>query len=278
VHALQDQHYDLATVMRYRAGDSDRVTAQHALAEGDATSAMFDIALGDAAVMTPAKLRFMMVSGVALSGEGGTTPRVLQSALIAPYVDGFSFVQALRKRGGWSAVDDAWRRLPTTTEQLLHLDKYDAGEKALPVTEPPLPAGGGWTRHDADVLGEQGLRLVLEQWASQKDAAEGAAGWGGDRYVVAQRTTPQGAEHAVAWRLRFDSESEAREAATVLRKGLSKACSERATLGPIAWEQRGDALAIVARGYRRSADGSSASSTASCTDAKAWLAAVLATR
>ena len=49
------------------------------------------------------------------------------------------FVNALRRRslakrgvagGGWDAVDEAWRSPPTTTEQLLHMAKYDAHEPA----------------------------------------------------------------------------------------------------------------------------------------------------
>ena len=49
VHALQDQRWDLETRSRYHAGDGDRSEAVSALAEGDATSAMFDVMIERAA-------------------------------------------------------------------------------------------------------------------------------------------------------------------------------------------------------------------------------------
>ena len=42
VHALQDQHFNIGELMKFRPGESDALAAAHALAEGDATSAMFD--------------------------------------------------------------------------------------------------------------------------------------------------------------------------------------------------------------------------------------------
>ena len=46
VHALQDQKWDLATRCKYHPGEGDRSEAVSALAEGDATSAMFDVLVG----------------------------------------------------------------------------------------------------------------------------------------------------------------------------------------------------------------------------------------
>ena len=50
VHALQDQRWDLESRSRYRPGDGDRSEAVSALAEGDATSAMFDVMIARAAL------------------------------------------------------------------------------------------------------------------------------------------------------------------------------------------------------------------------------------
>ncbi len=192
VHALQDQHFDLTDMLTYAPGDSDRVTAGHALAEGDAMSAMFDLTLGDSRKISVRQLRMAMVASVAFSGTGDKTPRVLQASLIAPYVDGFRFVQELRSRGGWGEVDKAYARLPASTEQLLHVDKYMANEPPLTVKTPALPRGGGV--RDQDVLGEQGMRMVFEQWSTNKIAAAAAEGWGGDRFVVGRRDASDGAE------------------------------------------------------------------------------------
>ncbi|RLB56607.1 MAG: hypothetical protein DRI90_18560 [Deltaproteobacteria bacterium] len=277
VHALQDQHYDLDKLLKYQAGQSDRVTAQHALAEGDATSAMLEATEGSAFLMTTDALRFMMVASVALSPTGAQTPRVLQAALVAPYLDGFSFVQELRRRGGWAEVDRAWRRLPTSTEQLLHVDKYVQAEPPIVVPPPPLPATG-WRTYDADVLGEQGLRLVLEQWTHRKSAAAAAAGWGGDTYLVAHRATGTGTEIAVAWHIRFDTSRDAREAAEVFRKRFGAGCRARKLLGSLAWMRRGDGIAMVAGPYQRGPQGQLSELPTSCGSAVRWLAKVLKTR
>jgi hypothetical protein len=106
---------------------------------------------------------------------------VLQRSLTAPYADGLVLVQALRRRGGWPAVDAVWRALPDTTEQLLHLDELDAREPAKPVSAPPnARLGSGFHPALDEVMGEQSLRILLEEWTRRAEAASAAAGWGGD--------------------------------------------------------------------------------------------------
>src|SRR6185369_8350131 len=59
VHALQDQHYDLSHLTDYQPDAGDRQSAVHALAEGDATSAMLDAMLkpgGSTALDVPQSL------------------------------------------------------------------------------------------------------------------------------------------------------------------------------------------------------------------------------
>ncbi len=261
-HALQDQHWNLKRMLEYRPGDTDRVTAAHALCEGDALMATFEVIGGNAGMISDSMLKVAMVASVAMAEGSANTPRVLQAALVAPYIDGFRFVRNMRQTGGWKAVDAAFAKLPTTTEQLLHVDKYLSREPALPVREPPLP-GSGWKKADADVLGEQGLRMVFEQWANNDEAAEAAAGWGGDRYLVARR----GDESAVSWVIRFDDEGEAKQAEALIGVAFNLPCAERDRLGPIAWRRAGDTIALVSGPGR-----------GKCAAAVEWLDAVLPTR
>lgn len=193
VHALQDQSYSLGGLLKYRPGEGDRIAARHAVAEGDATSAMLEVMSGSAFAIDEGVLRRLLDASTALSVAGAQTPPVLQRSLTAPYADGFVLVQALRRRGGWPAVDGVWRALPDTTEQLLHLDKLDAREPAKPVAAPPIDALGPGFRPALDeVMGEQSLRIMLEEWTHRAEAASAATGWGGDRYVVAVRDAPSG--------------------------------------------------------------------------------------
>ena len=280
VHALQDQHYDLGARLRYRRGQLDRITAAATLAEGDAMSAMLDVSHGSAFRFTARAVHLMMVAGVAFSESGGTTPRVLQSSLISPYSDGFRFVQQLRKRGGWQEVDRVWRAPPETTEQLLHLDKYDKREPAILVPELPIKTlGSGWQPMDSDAMGEQTLRIVLEQWAIKAVAREGAAGWGGDRYLVLRRSaTADATDYVVGWHIRFDTEADAIAAHDLVRRKLTSSCLERAELGPIAHKRKGGDVAIVVGPYRRNQSGRRVAvpSSASCKQSLSWLDEILA--
>lgn len=266
VHALQDQHWDLGPRLAYAPGEGDRQSALHALAEGDATSAMMDF------MLAPTGKRAMDLSdnllsleaelSMAMSREAEEIPRVLRASLAAPYVDGLAFVHALRRRGGWAAVDEAWRSPPTTTEQLLHIEKYDTREAAepLPKAAPPAP---GWEAVHEDALGEQSLRIVLEEWAPKRVARVAAAGWGGDLATLFQLEDAEEAQFALLWRLRFDEatkgdpDAEADEAFAVLSKALGESsrgnqgCTERPDLGPFALLRSGRDVVVAAGPYAR---------------------------
>ncbi len=140
---------------------------------------MFDVVAGSAFAVSEGALRALLADSNKASDVGATTPHVLQASLAAPYADGFAFVQRQRTAGGWSAVDAALRAPPLTTEQLLHADKYASREPPMPVAVPGVGAlGPGFRAVLDDVVGEQGLRLMLEEWTTGPVAERGAAGWG----------------------------------------------------------------------------------------------------
>jgi hypothetical protein len=280
VHALQDQSYDLDPLLKYAPGDSDRITAVHALIEGDATSAMLDVVAGSAFNISEATFRRLLSASTTLSMEGLTTPHILQASLTAPYADGFSFVQQRRQKGGWPAVDAAFRALPTTTEQLLHADKYEAREPAIPVAVPSIePLGSGFHAVLDDVMGEQGLRLMLEEWTTRARAVQAAAGWGGDRLVVARRDAQdQTGRHeiAIGWRLVFDTDKDALEFGDALKGRFGEACRERPQLGPLTWKRKGREVAIAVGPFERALSPRGTKGTGSCKAAEAWARALLA--
>jgi hypothetical protein len=165
VHALQDQHYGLEKLLTFTNDAGDWQSAVHALAEGDATSAMIDAMFAPKGAHAPDLPDSVMDLQSALStGAVGQVPAIIKRSVVAPYVDGLSFVNSLRRRGGWAAVDAAWRRLPTSTEQVLHLDKYDAneGSSVLPALDPPTPDLEHATY--SDIYGEETLRVLFEEW------------------------------------------------------------------------------------------------------------------
>ena len=276
-HALQDQTFPLAPMMKYAPSQADKLGAVHALVEGDAMSAMYDVVAGSAFNVSDKLFQGLATVSTALSAEGSAAPYVLQASLIAPYSDGFSFVQALRTRGGWPAVDDAWRSLPDTTEQLLHIEKYVAREPAIPVAVPAIDAlGAGFRATLDDVMGAQSLRIAIEAWAGRSVAIPAAAGWGGDRYVVARRDAGARHEIALGWHLVFDTDKDADEMASVLEKRFGKACKERALLGPLSWARKGRELAITGGPFERSAAGAAPRSAGTCPATTGWARALIA--
>jgi len=168
-HALQDQYADVHGSLPRSVGDfDDRRLAFLSALEGDATL-----------VMTRYLERLFPMGG-ALSElplpeppvEGA--PPILRDQLVRPYVSGLEFVRALEARGGFGAVREAWSRPPRSSEQVLHPEKYFAGEEPSPVAIPWQPRGGRLLLEG--VLGEIFSGTLL--------GAAGAAteGWGGDQF------------------------------------------------------------------------------------------------
>ncbi len=258
VHALQDQRWDLGPKLRHVDDAGDRIDALHALAEGDATSATMDFDLageGTSVLELPeAAIAAAMTAAMMSSEATQRIPAILRRSLIASYTDGLLFVNRLRRRGGWAEVDRAWARPPRTTEQLLHLEKYDADEPAVVVPKIPAgPMGPGFEELSSELPGEQSLRLTFEDWTLPKIARRAAAGWGGDRISVFTR----GDEWVVAWHLVFDGPSdgacpEAEEAWAVVppvqagSPARREACEVRPSIGPLSATLRGCHIAIVA--------------------------------
>ena len=261
VHALQDQRWSLEDRSKYRPGQGDRSEAISALAEGDATSAMFDVMIGrvapgrgKTALDVPDDV-FVAQITQGMGSPDARAPHVMMSSLAAPYIYGTLFVNALRRRGGWDAVDGAWDDAPTTSEQILHVDKWLAREPAEAVAPPPFSAlGQGWAVLDEDSEGELGTRIAFEEWMDPRSAAEASAGWGGDRGVLVAK----GGRAAFAWRLRYDPgvERSSRAFAAVagaLDRALGSGhaprgdfyCQERVDRGPIAVARAGTDVIFV---------------------------------
>lgn len=271
-HALVDQSFSLAPHVEYHPGEGDKSSAVHAFIEGDATSTMLDVSIGSAFDMDEEAVRMAFVASTLLSGVGAKTPRAINSSLIAPYVDGFACIQALRRLGDWAAVDEVWHHLPETTEQLLHIDKLLAREPAEIIAPPSLGPleKAGYRVVVEDVFGEQGLRILFEDVTTRSKAKEAAAGWGGDRYVVAEREENGNRQTATILRLRMDTAIDATEVADQFRVKYGKACHERDKIGPVAWELKGRDLLLVAGPFERTDAGPKAIGT--CRQSKAWLA------
>jgi len=299
VHAIQDQHYDLRPKLKWAPGKGDTTAAVQALAEGDATSAMLDVMLsaqGQTALDLSEQTFAQGIGMLEALPEIATVPAIMKRSIVAPYTDGIAFVHALRRAGGWAAVDAAWREPPTTTEQILHPEKYAVREGAAKVASPSPPPGGPTEAIYVDRLGEQGLRLLFEDWMPVASAGAAATGWAGDEVVV----FATGDRLAVAVHVAFDDEAHAKRAAEAFARGAlldepedrgsaaarisseqaasalrsGRACKERSRRGPFAIVRRGHDLGVALGPFRR--QGGAVATVADCRAGLGWAAAIAA--
>ena len=293
VHALQDQHYDLGKLLEYRPDQSDAQGAVHALAEGDATSAMLDQMLASKDVkatdISDELIGIQVRAAAQFTAKGDDVPDILRRSMIAPYIDGIALVHWLRRRGGWAEVDRIWKAPPASTEQLLHPEKLLANEPPEVIPVPTAPDAGWPAPNYTDIMGEQSVRLLLEEWLPRVPAADAASGWGGDRVAVFRA----GSRVAVGWHLRYDSRALAGRVSAALLRGVEaeappeargnppksggpRRCTERPTVGPFLVAQRDRDIVVVAGPYERK--GGTAQSAGNCAGAAAWAARILGQR
>jgi hypothetical protein len=212
-HALQDAAFTLKTLETDAVGEDDRSLARTALIEGDATQTMFLWAL--AGNLDPQELAQL---GNQPPPDTGDTPSWMVDLLEFPYTLGLQWVGQLYQDGGFKAVDAAFTDPPGSTEQVIHYDKWVSRQKPIAVSVPDLaPAlGPGWKRVASSPQGEAMVGVMLQFFGvSKPDAAQAAAGWGGDR--VAVYSGPDGA-FSLAWRLAWDSATDATEFADAYAK------------------------------------------------------------
>ncbi|HKE57600.1 MAG TPA: hypothetical protein VKB46_12890 [Pyrinomonadaceae bacterium] len=208
-HALQDQHFDLRRFEKWPKGDSDAELAAHALIEGDATLAM-TLYMARNPLVALAFIRSLGAEGSA-SEQFKQAPRAIRESLLFPYEEGSEWATQVYRRGGWSMVSQAFTKLPLSSEQILHADKYFSYEAPVKITLPDLKNSlPGWKRLEYDVNGEWGYYLILDQFLN--DAAESkraAAGWAGDRFALYEGPKPD--DVFIAQMTAWDTEKDAKE-------------------------------------------------------------------
>jgi hypothetical protein len=209
-HALQDQHFNLGRFEKWPKGDSDAELAAHALIEGDATLAM-TLYMAKNPLVALAFIRSLGGSNMA-SEQFSQAPRAIRESLVFPYDQGSEWATRVYKQGGWAAVSHAFTKLPLSSEQILHPEKYFDYEPPVKVALPDVRTllGGGWKRIDYDVNGEWSLYLILDQFLNASaESRRAAAGWAGDRYALYEGS--KAGEVFLAQLTAWDTPDDARE-------------------------------------------------------------------
>lgn len=220
VHALQDQHFNLRRFERWPKGDSDAELALHALVEGEATLVMIQYDFEqqgmrlDMTKIGPLTDRLLEADTSEDDPKYpvlSSAPNVMRENLQFPYVYGTGFAQAVLKDLSWQGLDRAYDSLPTSTEQIMHPERFLARDNPVKIELPDLAASFGqdWKQSAADVNGEFGYQVILSEFIPKPAARQAATGWGGDRYALYENKA-NGAAALVEYTT-WDSAIEAKE-------------------------------------------------------------------
>lgn len=168
-HALDDQRYDLAGLIRAAAPDADRLRGAQALIEGDAAR-VEQTYIGRLPVADQRDIR---------RAHNYTAPATTyaENERAFSLTQGSLFVLDLLQLGGEKSVDQAFAHPPTSSQQIA-LPRYFAGGREPLGVRPPTGAG---TTIDEGSLGVFGLATFLTGGVRYENV-EAVNQWRGDRY------------------------------------------------------------------------------------------------
>ena len=207
VHALQDQHFNLDSLTQARE-DNDRLTTGQAVVEGQATLEQLGTMIGSDNAITSMPGGWDRVRQMIRDMQGSmpvfaSAPMILQETLIFPYLTGAEFMRRFKQE---APGQSPFTRMPTSTEQMMHPERYFESRDEPTTVGLPAPSSG--TVAYQNNLGEFETRILLYEYLKeQASAVRGAAGWDGDRYMLIQ--TPRG--DAIAWVTVWDTSIDAAE-------------------------------------------------------------------
>jgi hypothetical protein len=224
-HAIADQNFNLARYIRQGRKSDDGATARLAVMEGQATWLMSEYLarkLGQSLRNTPALAKMMsrITEGSGQFPVFDQAPLYLRLTLVFPYTEGMLFQNDVLARQGGEGFAEVFRHPPTTTQQIIHPEKYfdHTGPTSPELPDPHLPSG--YKGLIGGSLGELDHAVLLEQFAGKPRAEEIAPHWRGSNFELRERKKDAGLVllYAVEW----DSETVARAYFNAYRQALEK--------------------------------------------------------
>ncbi|MBN1373751.1 hypothetical protein JW962_00200 [Candidatus Dojkabacteria bacterium] len=218
-HFLQDKAFNFdaieATIDPMVEGNEDIYQAYLALVEGDATLTMFFYlqSLG-------IKAYEEYLSDIGSSDIDIKIPRIIEESIGFQYNSGMLFTLWLyQETYDFSLINAAFSNIPSSTEQILHPEKYLGADRddptpvtitasELSIMETTLGTGFRqvYTKYS---IGELDTMLILQDFMDDEIAKEAAAGWDGN--ATAFYLKDETHEYSIYWKSVWDSVSEAHE-------------------------------------------------------------------
>ncbi|MEW6456861.1 MAG: hypothetical protein AB1410_09155 [Acidobacteriota bacterium] len=208
-HAIQDQYFNLNKLIPPVSDFDDRKFAILAALEGDATFLMVSYAGLDPSIMSSfsESSNFIEVASNLSSIELKNAPLVLKKQLLMPYLEGLNFINYIYKKGGWEKINKIFSKPPTSSEEIIHPEKYlnnDEKPKNFNLNDKKIP---GLKKIYSGVIGEFYIQTLLEKTLERSISRNAAEGWNGDFYSIFENDK----KYLVVWKSSWDSEKDADE-------------------------------------------------------------------
>jgi hypothetical protein len=144
------------------------------------------------------------------------TPNTINSLNWFPYIQGKTYVTAIIENGNWTRLNLAYEQpyTPSTTEQILHPEKYFANESSKLAPAPTL-SDDTWIRiqtnrgQNSESYGEYFIQIMLSNWLkdNNQEAQQAAAGWAADNFTYYEKDN----NYLFTWNIAWDSINDAFE-------------------------------------------------------------------
>ena len=220
-HALQDQHFQVDSMLNKVKNNDDQLLALKSVVEGEATLAGFGYVAGSLDNAGIARL-VSNLDGLPhiFAAKSPGIPAGVGMPLMFQYSAGVGFVGEAYRRGGWGAVNAVYRNPPLSTQQIIHPALYF--QHPTPPVHIELAGYQGVLKDckkvDDDTYGEVLLRVIMEGSAPPPAPSpdDVLRQWAGDRMIVLQK------DHALTllWMVVFHDSGAARSFATSYTKIL----------------------------------------------------------
>jgi len=258
-HAVQDQRFDL-TKLDAHAGTSG-AGALLALVEGDAVRIEQEYL---ATLSQREQNEYNKALDTAIAESEATLPADVPPVLgiidLAPYSVGPAFVEAIAIQNGEKAVDEAFRKPPTSDEQVLNPSSYLDGDIPERVRTPKLGPGEKRTGRP-DTFGALGLYLMLAARLDPAVALPTIHNWRGDKYVQFKRGDTECVRAAFAGKEAQNTE----QIAAALDQWVAAGPS-----GPASVERTNGTATLTACDPGQDADGAKVMTAGDVLDARAY--------
>ncbi|OGF67031.1 MAG: hypothetical protein A2Y62_10765 [Candidatus Fischerbacteria bacterium RBG_13_37_8] len=248
IHALSDQYHPMQKYLAVGL-TSDKKLARAAVVEGEGTYFMllnvlesFGMSLDSVKGMIDLdKLaEFQDFGAIPGMDVAATAPKFIQGQVLFPYLKGLGFLNKFLKEKTVKDISELYENPPSSTEQILHIEKYRKDEPVdvtLHFDEEKLQ---NWKQVHSDDIGEYNLLLILKERLNVENSKIASEGWAGDKYVLLKQLN----NFAIVYKSVWDTKGDALEFYTnfITWFGGKKNIVHEGT-----WMEDGDLHCLIAR-------------------------------